>query len=84
MKKETIEEAAEKLYPIKNTGVMSMGTRYEISNGCEQEGFEAGTKWVQERSYTIEEVKIILDKALIEFSDIVLADIPDWFEQFKK
>ena len=41
-------------------------------------------KWQQERSYSEEEVKHIIDKTLIEYSDYVLADIPEWFEQFKK
>ena len=38
----------------------------------------------QERMYSEEEVKQIIDKTLIEYSDFVLADIPHWFEQFKK
>jgi microcompartment protein CcmL/EutN len=37
-----------------------------------------------ERMYSEEEVKQILDATLIEYSDFVLADIPHWFEQFKK
>jgi hypothetical protein len=38
----------------------------------------------QERMYSEEEVKQIIDKTLIEYSDFVLADIPHWFIQFKK
>jgi hypothetical protein len=38
----------------------------------------------QERMYSEEEVKQIIDATLIEFSDYVLADVPHWFEQFKK
>ena len=38
----------------------------------------------QEKMYSEEEVKQIIDKTLIEYSDFVLADIPHWFEQFKK
>jgi hypothetical protein len=38
----------------------------------------------QERMYSEEEVKKIIDATLIEYSDFVLADIPHWFEQFKK
>jgi hypothetical protein len=34
--------------------------------------------------YSEEEVKQIIDATLIEHSDFVLADIPEWFEQFKK
>ena len=37
-----------------------------------------------ERMYSEEEVKQIIDATLIEFSDYVLADVPHWFEQFKK
>jgi hypothetical protein len=44
----------------------------------------AGAKWQQERMYTEEEVKQIIEATLIEYSDFVLADIPEWFEQFKK
>ena len=40
--------------------------------------------WQQERMYSEEEVKQIIEATLIEYSDFVLADIPEWFEQFKK
>ena len=46
--------------------------------------FIAGANWQQERSYSEEEVKQIIDATLIAHSDFVLADIPEWFEQFKK
>jgi len=46
--------------------------------------FIAGAKWQAERMYSEEEVKQIIDATLIEHSDFVLADIPEWFEQFKK
>jgi hypothetical protein len=39
---------------------------------------------VEERMYNEEEVKLLLDKVLIDHSDIVLADIPEWFENNKK
>lgn len=38
----------------------------------------------QEKMYSEEEVKNIIEKTLIEYSDYVLADIPEWFEQFSK
>jgi hypothetical protein len=41
-------------------------------------------QWMEEKSYTEEEVKLLLDKVLIDYSDIVLADIPEWFEKNKK
>jgi len=47
-------------------------------------GVQDGAKWQQERMYSEEEVKQIIEATLIEHSDFVLADIPDWFEQFKK
>jgi hypothetical protein len=49
-----------------------------------KEGIEDGAKWQAKRMYSEEEVRLILDKTLIEYSDIVLADIPEWFEQNKK
>ncbi len=45
--------------------------------------FEAG-EWPIEIMYSEEEVKQIIEATLIEYSDYVLADIPEWFEQFKK
>jgi hypothetical protein len=35
-------------------------------------------------TYSEEEVKQIIDATLIAHSDFVLADVPEWFEQFKK
>jgi hypothetical protein len=46
--------------------------------------FKDGAKLVEERMYSDEEVKLLLDKVLIDHSDIVLADIPEWFENNKK
>jgi hypothetical protein len=37
-----------------------------------------------DRMYSEEEVKQIIEATLIEYSDYVLADILEWFEQFKK
>jgi len=37
-----------------------------------------------DRMYSEEEVKQIIEATLIEYSDYVLADIPEWFDQFKK
>jgi len=38
----------------------------------------------QQQGYSEEEVLEIIEATLIEYSDFVLADIPEWFEQFKK
>ena len=61
----TLEEAAEKLYPVNNTGDMFMANRDEINNSLKQEGFIAGAKWQQERMYSEEEVKQIDKKHLL-------------------
>ena len=56
----------------------------DLSTFSQKAFFIAGAKWQQERMYSEEEVKQIIDTTLIEYSDFVLADIPHWFEQFKK
>ena len=71
MKQETLEEAADNW------------VRQPII-GTKRESFIAGYKLAQERMYSEEEVKQIIDATLIEYSDFVLADIPELFEQFKK
>ena len=79
MSRETVEEAAKRLYPhIEGE---------ETLNAQNTEGridFIAGAEWQAERMYSEEEVKQLLNATLIEYSDFVLADIPKWFEQFKK
>ena len=72
-KQETLEEAALN-YSIYN----------EQINKAIQEAVKFGSKWMEERMYSEEEVKLLLDKVLIDHSDIVLADIPEWFENNKK
>ena len=69
MKQETLEEAAANLTD---------------PNICKTDNWIAGAEWQAERMYSEEEVKQIIDATLIEHSDFVLADIPEWFEQFKK
>ena len=49
-----------------------------------EDAFIAGANWQQEKMYSEEEVKQIIDATLIEYSDFVLADVPEWFDQFKK
>ena len=41
-------------------------------------------KYQKKSLYTEDEVKIILDKTLIEYSDKTLSDIPHWFKKFSK
>ena len=72
-KQETIEEAAERLYP-KN--IVSDG--YD-TNFLGRVGLYLGAKWQQERMYSEEEVLELLTK-----SHFIEQNIVEWFEQFKK
>jgi hypothetical protein len=76
--KETLEEAAE-YYAHNNFNMHETNSYKEL-----KKGFEAGVKWQAERMYSEEEVLQIIEATLITYSDFVLADIPEWFEQFKK
>ncbi len=77
MKQETLEEAAERLYPKEG----------EDSTYCDlglvqQYAFVQGAKWQQDRNkYSEEEVINIL----VEFSAEIkkVWNITEWFEQFK-
>ena len=83
MAEETLEEAAEnhlqKWRLLNNIHLSNILHAERCKND-----FIAGANWQQERSYSEEEVKQIIDATLIAHSDFVLADIPEWFEQFKK
>jgi hypothetical protein len=57
LKQETLEEAAETLYPINNTGGMFMPNREEVKNIYRQEGFIAGVKSDAARDYWFEQFK---------------------------
>jgi hypothetical protein len=75
MIKETLEEAAERIAydsTEANKGFPSM------------EMFKAGAKWQAERMYSEKELLLIVEKTLIQYTDIVLADIPNGFKLFKK
>ena len=75
MNKETVKEGALRIIPDKS----SFGA-------TERSGFIKGVKWQQERSYSEEEVFIVINKLAIDFN-IPLAyrkNILEWFEQFKK
>ena len=76
--KETVEEAAAKHFN-KEDIVEGVNIQYVL-----QCAFIDGAKWQQKQMYSEEEVKHIIEKTLIEYSDYVLADIPEWFEQFSK
>lgn len=73
-KQETLEEAAERLYPHCGNALREMA----------KETFINGAKWQQERSYSEEEVYHIL----CEHTAFLFAEgkstLTEWFEQFKK
>lgn len=83
-KQETIEEAAEKLFPIFNRST-PFGSKYPWTPKKERKAFERGAKWMQERMYSEKEVESLLHKYM-------QSQIPDWhgwsttkwFEQYKK
>jgi hypothetical protein len=77
MKKETQEEAAERIYPTPKPYVMGI----DIGNSAKREGFITGAKWQAERMYSEENLKSAFFnggnmKSIEEFNY--------WFEQFKK
>jgi hypothetical protein len=85
MSKETLEEAAERFYPVNSTGgSMEMLSRHQLNNCLKQEGFIEGAKWQQERSYREEEVLEIIRQYALE-EHLITSSKPDiWFKQFKK
>ena len=52
-KQETLEEAAERFYPIPKGGSMWMPSRDDLNKANKQEGFIEGAKWQAERSQSI-------------------------------
>ena len=88
-KQETLEEAAEKEFPL-------LDTKWCRTGACEEENlhllghrrsFIKGAKWQQERSYNEEEVLLLLQKLA---HDVYINQwnsfekVNTWFEQFKK
>ena len=56
--KETLEEAAEKLYPINSNGsAMEMLGNHQLNNSYKQEGFIAGAKSDAARDYWFKQFK---------------------------
>jgi hypothetical protein len=89
MKKETLEEAAERL--VKETTLY--GSQEASIGSSARSYFEKelrcvllGMKWQQKRSYSEEEVVDILLLSYSSISDKSLAgaDLRKWFKQFKK
>jgi len=77
MKKETLEEAAERCV------LDNVDMRASYSSGEYAEfTFKEGAKWQAERMYSEEEVKFIISEALQ--SALVNVDLEQWFKQFNK
>ena len=78
MKKDTLEEVAERIYPTPNPYVMGI----DIGNMERREGFKEGAKWQQERMY-------IYMQEYAQFcitcyqNKLHCINAKDWFEQFK-
>jgi hypothetical protein len=77
MKKETLEEAAERCV------LDNVDMRASYSSGEYAEfTFKEGAKWQAERMYSEEEVKFIISEALQ--SVLINVDLEQWFKQFNK
>ena len=88
LKHETLEEAAEKEYPIKIESIME---GYHDVNSYQRNAFIQGAKWQQERIYSEEDMKSAFKVGFsIGYgSDVHAIDeknktCEEWFEQFKK
>ena len=82
MEKETLEEVAEKYnddFQIKGGSKAPHIKNVHIMNH-----FIAGAKWQQEKSYSEEEVLIILYKHTEDLLAGKKVTLEEWFEQFKK
>jgi hypothetical protein len=81
MKKETLEEAANKIYPndeYRDEYYCDMGELH-------REKFIEGAKWQQERMYSEEEVIELIKKAVYKKQNAwKVGELDEWFEQFKK
>jgi len=89
MKKETLEEVAERLYP-ENIIKLGNTTSYDASS-IKRKDFIAGAKWQQKNSYGEEEVlditqqlRLKLKLGVLKWQDDFEFDLDEWFEQFKK
>jgi len=83
-KQETIEQAAERFYPINsNSSAMEMLDRHQLNNSYKQEGFIAGVNWQSERMYSEEGVLKILRQFNKDKPKLIFG-VEEWFEQIKK
>ena len=82
MKKETLKEASERLYPKQKYAY----SYYGYVELLEQEAFELGAKWKQKKSYSDEEVLKAQQAILGNIKDALQDEnyIIDYLKQFKK
>ena len=80
--KETIEEAAERLYPI-NTSHKTMGmlNRDQLNNSLKQEGFIEGYKLAKQKMYSEEDIRKMYNWSC---GLIGLGQLPDQTENNKR
>lgn len=84
MKQETLEEAAFRFYPKVITNPYDPS---EDLNKYERDIFIEGAIWEKERSYSEEEVKILIMEAISSCTDGLCShyqDFDEWFEENKK
>ena len=62
-KQETLEEAAERLYPISKGGSMWMPSKDDCNKANKQEGFIEGAKWQAESMYSEGDMRLAINKA---------------------
>lgn len=87
MKQETLEDAAERFYPLSKGGSMWMPSADDCNKANKQEGFIEGAKWLAEKMYSEDEVYNMCIDAINFCTNGVCSDKQDfdeWFEQFKK
>jgi hypothetical protein len=87
-KQETLEEAAERFYPLSKGGSMWMPSVDDCNKANKQEGFIEGAKWQAERMYSEEDLREAYKACYTPFSFDRIGDLDKdfsvWFEQFKK
>ena len=74
-KQETIEEVAERMYPINSTGgVMEMLNKHQLNNSYKQEGFIAGVKFQAEKMFNEKQMDDAYDKGFKDASESLYSE----------
>jgi hypothetical protein len=85
MKKETVEEAAERIYPTPNPYIMGI----DLGNSMRREAFKEGAKWQQERMYSEKDMEKCWNASYVDamsFDEITYKPLffRDFMEKLKK